>query len=134
MFFKCISYNHWYYLSGVGFERAKSKKILPPIVFQGGVSKNIGVVKAFQELLHEDIIVDENSHLMGALGIAILAKRSRIEKPFSFDIDNLEFETKGLECHGCPNNCEIICALINRNIIDSWGNKCEKGSLLVKSH
>lgn len=113
---------------------AKSKKILPPIVFQGGVSKNIGVVKAFQELLHEDIIVDENSHLMGALGIAILAKRSRIEKPFNFDIDNLEFETKGLECHGCPNYCEIICALINRNIIDSWGNKCEKGSLLVKSH
>ena len=50
------------YLNNVG----KGKKIKPPIVFQGGVSKNIGVVKAFENACGEDIIVDPNSHLMGA--------------------------------------------------------------------
>lgn len=39
---------------------AKGKKIEGPIIFQGGVSKNIGVKKAFEDLLGEEIIVDEN--------------------------------------------------------------------------
>ena len=60
------------YLNNVG----KGKKIKGPIVFQGGVSKNKGVVKYFKEILKEDIIVDDNSHLMGALGIAILSKNN----------------------------------------------------------
>ena len=34
------------YLNNIG----KGKKIFPPIVFQGGVSKNEGVVKALQTL------------------------------------------------------------------------------------
>ncbi len=111
------------YLNNVG----KGKKIHPPIVFQGGVSKNIGVVKAFEKLTGEKIIVDKNSHLMGALGAAILAKDSKIEKEFSFDIDNISFETVGTYCHGCSNNCEIINVIRNKQTIDSWGNRCEIG-------
>ena len=57
------------YLNNVG----KGKKIVAPIVFQGGVSKNIGVVKAFEDITGEKIYVDNNSHLMGALGVAILS-------------------------------------------------------------
>lgn len=117
------------YLNNVG----KGKRILPPIVFQGGVSKNIGVVKAFENLTGEKIIVDKNSHLMGALGAAILAKDSKVEKEFSFDIEDIKFETKGIECHGCANNCEIICVSKNSKIIDAWGNRCEKGGLKINN-
>ena len=67
------------YLNNVG----KGKKINPPIVFQGGVSKNIGVVKAFEELTNEKVIVDKNSHLMGAFGIAIMARESKKENVFN---------------------------------------------------
>ena len=115
------------YLNNVG----KGKQIKEPIVFQGGVSKNKGVVKFFEEATGKKIIVDENSHLMGALGIAILAKKSKKEKIFSFNIENTKFETKGLNCHKCPNNCEIMCVYKNENIIDSWGNRCERGSIKV---
>ena len=111
------------YLNNVG----KGKKILSPIVFQGGVSKNIGVVKAFEKITGEHIIVDSNSHLMGALGAAILAKRTGIEKDFSFDIENIIFETVGSYCHGCSNNCEIINVIQNGKVLDSWGNRCEVG-------
>lgn len=117
------------YLNNVG----KGKKIKPPIVFQGGVSKNIGVVKAFESACGEDIIVDPNSHLMGALGVAILAKKSNIKKKFSFDIEDINFETKGINCRGCSNNCEIICVSKDKRIIDSWGNRCEKGEVKVQS-
>lgn len=108
---------------------AKGKKITPPIVFQGGVSKNIGVVKAFEKITKEKIITDDNGHLMGALGVAILSKKEK-EEIFDFDILNLDFETKGYECKKCPNHCEIIAIKKNKKIIDAWGNRCEKGSLI----
>ena len=117
------------YLNNVG----KGKKIYGPIVFQGGVSKNIGVVKAFEELTGQDIIVDDNSHLMGALGVAILAKRSGEVKEFDFDIEDVSFETKGRNCYGCSNNCEIVCIYRDHHFIDSWGNRCEKGQVRVLS-
>lgn len=115
------------YLNNVG----KGKKIISPIVFQGGVSKNIGVVKAFEDITKEKIYVDNNSHLMGALGVAILSKKQK-EISFSFDIEDVNFETKGIECKGCSNNCEIIKVMRNKQIIDSWGNRCPKGELVHK--
>ena len=109
----------------------KGKKIKPPIVFQGGVSKNIGVIKAFEDAVNEKIIVDDNSHLMGALGVAILAKESKIEREFNFDIEDINFETRGINCGRCANNCEIICVYKDKNIIDAWGNRCERGEVRV---
>lgn len=106
---------------------AKGKKIEPPIMFQGGVSKNIGVVKSFEKSLNHDIVVDPNGHLMGALGMAILAKKAPIKKEFSFDINKSDFETIGTECMKCPNNCEIILFKKDGDIIDSWGNRCPRG-------
>ena len=117
------------YLNNVG----KGKKIIPPIVFQGGVSKNIGVKKAFCDLLGHDVIVDSNSHLMGALGVAILASKCKKEKEFDFNVLDIKFETKGNNCSGCSNNCEIITVLRDNKIIDAWGNRCERGQIKVKN-
>lgn len=115
------------YLNNVG----KGKKIKAPIVFQGGVSKNKGVLKYFKEILHEDVIVDDNSHLMGALGIAILSKKYKTDKIYNLDINNISFETIGSECKGCANNCEVLKIYKDKVLIDSFGNKCPKG--VVKS-
>lgn len=113
------------YLNNVG----KGKKILSPVVFQGGVSKNIGVVDAFKKALGCDIIVDKNGHLIGALGIAILAGRSSLRKSFDFSIKDMTFETREINCGKCPNNCEIICIYRNGTLIDAWGNRCDNGTL-----
>ena len=114
------------YLNNVG----KGKKITSPIIFQGGVSKNIGVVKAFEKILNEKIITDENGHLLGALGVAILSKKEP-EINFSFDIVEEDFKTSSINCSGCPNNCEIICIKKDDKLLDSWGNRCEKGKKVV---
>lgn len=110
------------YLNNVG----KGKKIEGPIVFQGGVSKNKGVVKYFKEILGTEIIVDDNSHLMGAIGIAILSSRNKTEKDYNLEINNMEFITKATECNGCSNNCEILRVFKNNQLIDAWGNRCNK--------
>ena len=112
------------YLNNVG----KGKKIQSPIIFQGGVSKNIGVKKAFESLLKKEVIVDENGHLMGALGVAILAQNEK-EINFDFNITNLNFTTIGVECDKCPNHCEIITIRKDNKLIDAWGNRCERGAI-----
>lgn len=110
------------YLNNVG----KGKKILAPIVFQGGVSKNVGVLKYFKEILGEEIIVDENSHLMGAIGIAILARKNKTNKIYDLNMIDVKFETKGMECTDCSNNCEVLRIYKDNKLIDAWGSKCGK--------
>lgn len=136
------------YLNNVG----KGKKIAAPVVFQGGVSKNVGVVRAFEDELDMEILVDPDGHLMGAFGVALLAADAdaRAETrgagashdpapsdggpfadgAFDFDaIDDFAFKTREVECGKCANHCEIICVYRNNALIDSWGNRCDRGSL-----
>jgi len=116
------------YLNNVG----KGKQIKAPVVFQGGVSKNAAVVKEFEKELQMPVYVDPKGHLMGALGVAVLAKGEKEETPFDFNISDVKFETRGVECTNCPNNCEIICVYKNNELLDAWGNKCEKGLVGIK--
>ena len=118
------------YLNNVG----KGKKITAPVVFQGGVSKNVGVVKAFEDALGMNVLVDPDGHLMGAYGAALLAADSPTSqwKPFDFNIDNIEFRTREVICQKCANHCEIVCVYRDDTLIDAWGNRCEKGEIRVK--
>ena len=110
------------YLNNVG----KGKKIKSPIIFQGGVSKNLGVLKYFKEILNTDVIVDPNSHLMGALGIAILSKKNSSNKIYDLNIQAVSFDTKAIDCGGCSNNCELLRIYKDNKLIDIWGNRCDK--------
>ena len=68
---------------------------------------------------------------MGALGIAILSKKankSKTKLDFNFDLKDISFKTIGRECNGCSNNCEIVDVYKDNEIIDSMGNRCQKGS------
>ena len=110
------------YLNNVG----KGKKIIEPVVFQGGVSKNEGVLKYFREVLGCDVTVDPNSHLMGALGIAILSRKNSDGRVYDLNINDIEFKTVGSECSGCSNNCEILRIFKDKKIVDTWGSMCGK--------
>lgn len=110
----------------------KGKKIEDRVIFQGGVSKNIGVVKAFEDILGKKVYVDENSHLMGALGIAIIAKKqakNAYRLNFDFDISKYNFKTISHECGKCSNNCELISVYKDSELIDILGGKCPNGQI-----
>lgn len=105
---------------------AKGKTIRPPVIFQGGVSRNAGVVRAFKEALGAEITVDRRGHLMGALGAAILSKPAASGRAFDFKAAlTQKFETKGAECKKCANNCELISVFRNDKLIDVWGKRCQ---------
>ncbi|MEG2310703.1 MAG: acyl-CoA dehydratase activase [Clostridia bacterium] len=112
---------------------SKGKRLRDKIVFQGGVSKNKGVVESFKNALQTDIYVDENSHLMGALGVAIISKNMNKNGSildFDFNIKDVIFKTIGSECGGCSNNCEIINIYKDNILIDKIGGRCQRGSNL----
>jgi predicted CoA-substrate-specific enzyme activase len=131
------------YLNNVG----KGKDIKSPIVFQGGVSFNEGLVKSFEDALGAKIHVPENNILMGAIGAAILVKEEfqRTQKAGKnwktnfrgFEVLNVNFETKAFNCGGCPNRCEVVTVFMKsgekdakgaekKEVVARWGDRCGK--------
>ncbi|MDD3839280.1 MAG: acyl-CoA dehydratase activase [Clostridia bacterium] len=118
---------------------AKGKTIKPPIIFQGGVAANVGIKRAFEEQLGFDVFVPKHYEVMGAIGVAILAKEKYTkQKKSSFkglSIINNKFNVNSFQCNGCSNNCEVIELISNESIFARWGDRCGKwSSLKVKSN
>ncbi len=139
------------YLNNVG----KGKDIQPPIVFQGGVSENTGVIKAFEESLGHKLIIPKHNKVMGAVGMCYLAKRRikalademaqeaipssggtatalqtmpRLTKFYGLELVDVVFETKTFKCDGCANVCRVVQAFKGEDIIATWGDRCGKWS------
>ena len=53
---------------------ARRVGVEPPVAFAGGVAKNVGVIRALEEVLGETLIVPEEPQIVGALGAALLAR------------------------------------------------------------
>ncbi|HOO22967.1 MAG TPA: acyl-CoA dehydratase activase [Clostridia bacterium] len=111
---------------------AKGKQVEPPLMFQGGVAANVGIVAAFEKELGAKIIVPENYDVMGAVGSAILAKEETDRKGFTsfygFDMLNHDYRAKSFECGGCPNICEVVEILSDEKTMARWGDRCGRWS------
>jgi len=107
---------------------AKGKPIRPDVLFQGGVSNNAGIVRAFEEELGMAVIVPEHNDVMGALGMAVFA--SEVEGPSEFRgveaISRATFETSSFGCDGCEANCDIVRVSRDGTPIAYWGGACDR--------
>jgi len=71
---------------------ARGKKFIPPIAFEGGVAANPGVVRAFVDILElepDQLITPQHFNVMGAIGAAILAGRSKKENTVRIDTNKI---------------------------------------------
>ncbi len=117
---------------------AKGKAIEEPIVFQGGVAANVGIIAAFERALNKKIIIPKHHDVMGALGVALIVKEKITSsncptKFYGFESANRDYNAKSFECDGCSNICEIIEILANNEAIAHWGDKCGKWSQLINA-
>jgi len=102
------------------------------VVFQGGVASNPSVVKAFSLWLGKEILVHPHNRISGAIGAALVAKKTVEEKgKVSPDKELLEerlrqsFSVSSFQCHHCPNHCQVNrISLENENIY--FGDTCER--------
>jgi predicted CoA-substrate-specific enzyme activase len=123
------------YMNNVG----KGKELEEPVVFQGGVSYNKGIIKAFERHLGCKVIVPKYNVLMGALGMAILVRDYYIENGSEtvfrgLEVSDIEFKTSTFYCGDCPNNCEIVQVKMpeqDNKVIARWGSRCGKWDQLT---
>jgi predicted CoA-substrate-specific enzyme activase len=106
----------------------RGKEIVPPIVFQGGVSLNQGIIRAFREALGIDVIIPRHSTVMGAYGAALIAQRAAIPHTRfrGFDIGRHVIDTKPFRCPDCPNQCEILEIHDGSTLLGRSGGRCRK--------
>lgn len=107
---------------------AKGKKLEQPIIMQGGVALNVGIIKAFERTLNCEIKVPEYASVMGAYGIAILAKRETKNNGYTnfvgFNEIERDYEIKSFECDVCANACEVIDFYKDGDRIAMYNDKC----------
>ena len=115
---------------------AKGKEIEGPVLFQGGVAANQGMVNAFKEELAQEIIVPPNYDVMGAYGAALLAKdemnKNNVKSRFcGFGAMGSDYKTTGSECRGCSNMCEIVVIEKDGAELARFGGRCERQGRVV---
>ncbi len=108
----------------------RGRKIGEVIFFQGGTAYNDAVAAAFSSILGKRIIVPPFNGVMGAVGVALLARdkmtHSREETAFrGFDLDKVDYEILEFTCKGCTNFCQM-----QRFTVEGeqtyWGDKCSE--------
>jgi predicted CoA-substrate-specific enzyme activase len=114
------------YLNDVG----SGKDIQSPVVFQGGVAFNQGIVRALREELKVEIIVPPRHEAMGAIGAALLVHESLADSlggsQFKgFGVSEMEYQTSSFECRACPSSCEIVQVSVNGKVLARWGGRCD---------
>ncbi|MBB6218758.1 putative CoA-substrate-specific enzyme activase [Anaerosolibacter carboniphilus] len=116
------------YLNNLG----KGKDIKSPVIFQGGVAANVGIRKAFEEMLECEIVVPPHANVMGAIGACLLAKdevsRTGRTNFYGFDIADSSFHVNSFECESCANMCEVVGFHRDGQLVARWGDKCGRWS------
>ncbi|MDP7240594.1 MAG: acyl-CoA dehydratase activase [Dehalococcoidia bacterium] len=109
---------------------ALGKELLGPMVFQGGVAFNAGIIRAFEEALQNKIWVPPHHEAMGAIGAAFLAQEEMMGRGGGsmfrgFSIAQAKYGTSSFECKACPNLCEIAQVRLEGKIVARWGGRCD---------
>ncbi len=106
----------------------RERKIGECIFFQGGTAYNDAVAAAFSHILDKQIIVPPYNGVIGALGMALLA-RERIQRTGAtttfrgWDLEQVDYKVIDFVCKGCSNECDVRQFTIEGEKT-YWGDKC----------
>ncbi len=108
----------------------RGRKIGEKIYFQGGTAYNDAVAAAFTHVLGKTIIVPPHNGVIGAIGMALLARdkvRATGEQTRfrGFDMGKVEYRRREFVCKGCSNFCDMQEIRID-GTNTYWGDKCSE--------
>jgi predicted CoA-substrate-specific enzyme activase len=106
----------------------RGRKIGNAIYFQGGTAYNDAVTAAFASLLGKKITVPPYNGVMGAIGMALIARQWHVathgDSRFrGYDLDKLHLTTRDFVCKACSNLCDMKEFVIEGQK-SYWGDKC----------
>jgi len=104
------------------------KEMKAPIVFQGGVSANKGIRRAFTDILKIEPIIPKYNMVMGAYGAALIASRADIQETHfrGYEVCDRPIRTRSFGCADCSNKCEIIELVDGEKLMSRGGGRCRK--------
>ncbi len=114
------------YLNDVGM----GQEMPSPIVFQGGVAFNEGIIRAFEESLNAEIIVPLYHEAMGAIGAALLVREEMSGNGKStafagFEVSEVSYRSFSFECEVCVDHCEVARIFQNDRVVAYQGGRCD---------
>jgi predicted CoA-substrate-specific enzyme activase len=108
----------------------EDRKIGDHILFQGGTAFNRAVKAAFEAVLGKKITVPPQHDILGAIGVAMLAKEEMDAggktRFLGFDLANRNYELSSFECQGCSNRCEVHKVVFEGEPPLFYGSRCGK--------
>ncbi len=108
----------------------RGRRIGEVIYFQGGTAYNDAVAAAFAGILGKRIIVPPHNGVIGAIGMALLAKEKirGTGKATTFrglDLSPVRYRLREFACRGCGNVCDIQEYTVE-GVKTYWGDKCSE--------
>jgi predicted CoA-substrate-specific enzyme activase len=106
----------------------RGRKIGKVIYFQGGTAYNDSVAAAFATILGKPIIVPPHNGVIGAIGMALLARekirQTRRATTFrGYRLDAVDYTIRSFTCKACSNYCDIQEFRVEGQKT-YWGDKC----------
>jgi len=106
----------------------RGRKIGKVVYFQGGTAYNDAVTAAFASVLGQKITVPPYNGVMGAIGMALIARHWRAATNASsrfrgYDLAQLAISTRDFVCKACSNICDMKEFVIEGQK-SYWGDKC----------
>jgi len=106
----------------------RGRKIGNVIYFQGGTAYNDAVTAAFASLLGKKITVPPYNGVMGAIGMALIARQwhqatGGVSRFRGYDLHKLHLTTRDFVCKACSNLCDMKEFVIEGQK-SYWGDKC----------
>jgi len=100
------------------------------IYFQGGTAYNDSVGAAFATILDKPIIIPPHNGVVGAIGMAILARQKMTSteeqtKFRGYSLEAVDYTIRDFTCKGCSNFCDIQEFNVEGEKT-YWGDKCSE--------
>jgi len=113
-------------------DNSLKQQIKPPVVFQGGVAFNRGIIRAFEEELKTGLIIPTHPEIMGAIGAALIVReemfnnRGLEESRFKgFEAAGQDYQTSPSECRDCAIYCQVTQLSLKGQTLARWGGSCD---------
>ncbi len=108
----------------------RGRRIGDTIYFQGGTAYNDAVAAAFTHVLGKKIIVPPHNGVIGAIGMALLARDKvkalgRSTRFRGFDLQQVDYRRREFVCKGCSNVCDMQEIQVE-GTRTYWGDKCSE--------
>lgn len=103
------------------------------IVVQGGTFLNNAVLRSIEKVMGKEVVRPDISGIMGAFGVALIARENAEEGDISTlmnpdELDTFEVKVGHGRCGLCENNCVLTINKFKDGSKFITGNRCEKGS------